>query len=186
MSGTIPMQEWKTLSRRTVLTSGKFLTVEYHSLQLPDGQVIPEWPWVITPDFVNILARTEDGKFLCFRQTKYGLDGMSLAPAGGYIEPGEDPLEAAKRELLEETGYEAPDWTDLGTYRVGPNRGIAMGYLFLARNARRVAEPDADDLEEQELLHLSRAEVEEALDSGEFKAMVWAAIVALALRKIHD
>ena len=118
------MQPWKTLSRRVVLDQGKFLIVENHAVELPDGRVIPEWPWVITPDYVNIVPVTDEGEFLCFRQTKYGVDGLSLAPIGGYIEPGENPLAAARRELLEETGYETSDWTGLGRYRVDGNRGV--------------------------------------------------------------
>ena len=62
------------------------------------------------------------------------------------------------------------------------NRGAGTAYLYLCRKARQVAEPDADDLEEQELLLLSRAETEEALANGEFKVLCWAAAVALALQ----
>jgi len=175
------MQPWKTLSRRTILNHSKYLIVEDHTIELPDGRVISEWPWVITPDYVNVSVVTKDGEFLCFRQTKYGVDGPSLAPVGGYLEPGEDPLVAAQREMLEETGYEAPDWVNLGRYRVAGNRGVAMAYLFLARGARCVAKINSDDLEEQELLHLTRSEVDAALAAGEFKVLAWATVVALAL-----
>ena len=175
------MQSWKTISRRVILNHSKFLTVEDHTVELPEGRVISKWPWVITPDYVNVAVLTQDGEFLCFRQTKYAIAGTSLASVGGYLEPGEEPLAAAKRELLEETGYEAPEWADLGHYRVAGNRGVATAYLFLARGARRVTEPDADDLEEQQLLRLSRAEVEAALAAGEFKVLAWATVMALAL-----
>jgi ADP-ribose pyrophosphatase len=178
------MQSWKTLSRRAVLDCGKFLSVEVRAVQLPDGRVIDDWPWVIAPEYVNVVASTEDGAFLCFRQVKYAIDGTSLAPVGGYLEPGEDPLAAAQRELLEETGYEAPDWVSLGSYPVDGNRGVGIAHLYLARDARRVREPDADDLEEQELLSLSRQEVEQALDTGAFRLLPWAAAVALALRRV--
>jgi ADP-ribose pyrophosphatase len=124
---------------------------------------------------------TQDDKFLCLRQTKYSVEGTSLAPVGGYLEPGEDPLTAARRELLEETGYEAPDWISLGRYPVDGNRGAGTAYLFLAQGARRVTKANADDLEEQELLHLSRFEVEAALASGAFKLLPWTAAAALAL-----
>lgn len=175
------MQRWKTLARRTLVQCGKYLTVESHIVQLPDGRVIEDWPYVISPDYVNVVPLTPEGQFLCFRQTKYAVEGMSLAPVGGYIEPGEDPLPAAQRELREEMGYEAAEWVPLGSYRVGANRGIATGYLFLALGARYVAEPKSDDLEEQQLLYLSQPEVEEALSRGEFKVLAWAANVALAL-----
>ena len=180
------MQPWKTLSRRVVLNYSKFLTVEERAIELPGGRVISEWPWIVTPDYINVLAVTKDSKFLCFRQTKYGIDGPSLAAVGGYIEPGESPLAAAQRELLEETGYEASDWVHLGDYQVDGNRGVGMAHLFLARGARCVAEPDADDLEEQELLHLSRSEIGAALAAGEFKVLPWTTVVALALLTMED
>ncbi|HEM60943.1 MAG TPA: NUDIX hydrolase, partial [Chloroflexi bacterium] len=171
------MQAWKTLARRLVWDQSDFLRLEIHTVELPDGRVISDWPWVVAPDYVNVVALTEEGRFLCFRQTKYGVEGESLAPVGGYLEPGEDPLSAARRELLEETGYQAPDWTGLGRFRVDGNRGLGQAYFFLAQGARCVAEPEADDLEEQELLLLTRQEIDAALQAGEFKLVPWAAIV---------
>jgi ADP-ribose pyrophosphatase len=117
-----------------------------------------------------------------FRQVKYAVEGTTLAPVGGYLEPGEEPLAAARRELLEETGYRASEWIDLGHYAVDSNRGVGTAYLFLALGARRATEPDEEDIEEHELLLLRRAEVEAALEAGAFKVLPWTAGVALALR----
>lgn len=176
---------WKTLARKVILYHSKYLTVEEHVVQLQDGRIIDDWPWIITPDFVNVVVVREDGRFLFFRQTKYAIDGVSLAPVGGYLEPGEDPLQTAKRELLEEMGVAAPDWTPLGAFPIDGNRGAGAGHFYLAQNARQVDEsPHSDDLEEQELAALTRAEVEAALDNGEFKLAPWTAVVALALRKM--
>ena len=69
----------------------------------------------------------------------------------------------------------------LGRYVVDGNRGCGVGHLYLARGARRVAEPIADDLEEQELLMLTREEVVTALVAGELEVLSWAAALALAL-----
>ncbi len=176
------MKPWKTLSRETILNHSSYLLVENHAVELPDGKVIDDWPWIITPDYVNIAAVTEKGEYLCFRQTKYSVEGITLAPVGGYLEPGEDSLTAAQRELLEETGYVAGDWIHLGDYIVDGNRGAGIAHLFLAREARQVSESNSDDLEEQELQRLSRSEVEAALSAGKFKVLGWATVIALALR----
>ena len=175
------LRVWETLSKEVVLKHSKFLTVESHTVRLPDGRIIPDWPWLIIPSAVIVLPLTEAGQFLCFRQTKYAIAGTALAPVGGMLEPDEAPLDAAKRELLEEMGIAAPEWVSLGSHILDPNRGIATIHLYLALNARQVAEPDSDDLEDQELLFLTRAELEAALQAGEFKVLAWSAVVAMAL-----
>jgi ADP-ribose pyrophosphatase len=176
------MISWKTLSRTQALRRGKFLTLEDHDVELPDGRVIEGWPWLVMPDYVNIMAETPGGEFVCFRQTKYAIgDGTSLAPVGGYVEPGESPAAAARRELLEETGYESNEWISLGSYVADGNRGGGVAHLFLARGARKTRTPGSDDLEDQELQLLGRPELEDALAAGEFKVLAWCANVALAL-----
>ena len=180
------LQPWVTLSRQVVLSQPPFLVVENHVVQLPDGRVVASWPWVITPDYANVVAETEDGLYLCFRQTKYAVPGTTLAVVGGYLEPGEEPLHAAQRELREETGHEAAEWISLGDYWVDANRGAGHAHLFLARRAHPVAAIRSDDLEEQQLLHLSRAQLGAALARGEFRVLAWAAAVSLALSRLEN
>lgn len=177
---------WETVSKKTILNHSKFLTVESHAVKLPDGQIIPDWAWVIIPSAAIVLAMTPDNKFLCFRQTKYAVEGTTLAPVGGMLESNEEPLDAAKRELLEETGYEALEWINLGNHILDPNRGIATMHLFLALNAKQVAQPNSDDLEDQELLFLTRNELENALNAGEFKILAWSAVVAMSLNYLTN
>jgi ADP-ribose pyrophosphatase len=175
------MKRWKTISKKVILDHSKYLKVEEHTVKLPDGRIIEKWPWIISPDFINVLAFTKDKKFLIFKQNKYALKGSSLAPVGGYIDTGESPLKAAKRELLEETGYKASKWINLGRFVVGGNRGMGKAYFYLAMEAEYVKEPKKDDLEEQILLKLSLEELEEALLRGRFKVLTWSAVVSLAL-----
>ncbi len=179
------LRPWETVSRETILNPNKFLTVENHVVKLPDGQIIPDWTWLTIPSAVIVLAMTRDGKFLCFRQTKYAVEGTTLAPVGGMLEPEEEPLAAAKRELLEETGYASSEWVDFGGYILDPNRGIATIHLFLAMNARMEAEPIDDDLEDQVLLFLTRDELEAAYKEGEFRILSWAAVVAMSLKYLE-
>ena len=179
------LAQWKTLSKKTLLDLGKFLKVESHEVQLPDGTVIPDWSWLIGPDAAIVLAETKDQKYLCFHQVRYAIEGETLACIGGHVDTGEDPLTAAKRELLEETGYEAEEWINLGEYTVAPSRGMGKRFLFFARGAERVREVDSDDLEEQHLLALTRDELEAASKNGEFKVPSWAAAVALSLNILY-
>lgn len=163
---------------------GRYLTVENHQVELPDGTTIDDWLWLRTPDFINVLVQTSDGDYLVFRQTKYAVDGETLAVVGGYVEPGEDPAEAAGREIVEETGWRADEILPLGPYAVDGNRGAGVAHLFLATGARPLPPEEhvpSDDLEEQELLRMNEDQLRTALFEGQFKVVSWAATVALGL-----
>ena len=175
------MQTWKTLEKATILDHSKFLKVEQHTIELPDGTIIHDWPWIVSPNYVLVLPVTKRKTCLLFHQTKYAVDGTSLAPIGGYIEPEEDALTAAKRELREEMGCEASEWISLGSYPNDGNHGGGKGYLFLAMDAHEVGKPIIDDLEEMELVELTIEEVEQKLMQGEVKVMGWAAMIAMGL-----
>lgn len=178
------MKNWKRHRQKTILDHSKFLRVDEHEVELPDGRIIKDWPLVITPDYVNILARDREGMFLMFRQTKYMAPHMRLSPPGGYLDPGEEPLVAAKRELLEETGYAAEPWIHLGSFVVDSNRGCGNAHLFLALNAKKVADLHADDLEEQEFIQLTRNELETAIKENACPILSAAALFALGLRHL--
>jgi ADP-ribose pyrophosphatase len=177
------MKTWKTLERKLVLDYGKFLKVEKHRVDFGGGRVIDDWPWVITPDFVNVVAITPQGEFVCLRQSKYAIEGISIGPVGGYVEEGDTPQESAVRELREETGYLSDDWTFLGSFAVDSNRGAGNAHFFLARNAVFKSHVASDDLEPQELVLLSREALEAAIDGGEVKPLPWVSAFVLALRR---
>ena len=180
------METWQCLTKRKILDHSSFLSVESHVVQLPNGEIISDWPIVITPDYVDVLVQDTEGKFLIFSQFKYAVGGQSLAPVGGYLEPGESPLLGAKRELLEETGYVSDHWVKLGEYLVDANRGVATAHLYLARAARQIQPRDVDDLEEQQLLMMERANLEGAIMSGGFKVLAWCMVVVLGLRYLDQ
>ncbi len=175
------MKPWKTLSRKLILDFSRYLAVESHTVELPDGRVIDNWPWVIIPEFVDVLPVLEDGRILCMRQFKYGVGEVSLSTMGGMIDPGETPEQAARREMAEEMGCEAREMIFLGKYAADANRRCGTAYLFLALDARQVAEPNSGDLEEQEIITLTRDEARDAMLKGEFKMLSWTTTIGLGL-----
>mgnify|MGYP001765556549 FL=1 len=175
------MEPWQTLSSRLIFEQQPWIRVEARDLQLPDGQLIRDWIWLDTPNFVIVAAQDPESRFLVFEQTKYAVQGVTLAPVGGYIRPGEDPLAAAQRELKEETGCEAKDWTFLGAFATDANRGNGTGFYYLARGASQTGPVDSDDLEEQHLLLLTPAELKQALLDARVKVITWQACLAMAL-----
>jgi ADP-ribose pyrophosphatase len=176
----------RTLERHPLLSvgDGRFLRVEQHVVAFGSGKQVADWGWVITPDFINVAPVLADGRLLCFRQEKYAAVGLTLGLPGGYLEEGEEPLAAAQRELLEETGYGGGRWKALGSFVVDGNRGVGHGHLFLAQDVEWRQAVNADDLEELEAVYLTPREVLDALQAGEFQVMPWATCAALALLEI--
>ena len=93
--------------------SGRLLKVRRDRVRLPDGgESLREY--IRHPGAVAIVPLFEDGRVLLERQFRYPLERVFVEIPAGKLEPGEDPLETGKRELLEETGYVAREWRRLG------------------------------------------------------------------------
>ena len=178
------MRPWRTLARRTLLSRPPWMEVAEERVALPDGREIDGFLSVRTRDFVAIVAVTEQDEFVLIRSYKHGPRTISLAVPAGYIEGGEDQLAAARRELREETGYEAGEWSALGRFVVDGNYGVATEHVFLARGARRVAEPASGDLEEMETLVVPLAEIAGRLRAGEIAQLSSAAALALGVLEL--
>ena len=138
---------WKTLSRRTVLDTAHVSGYE-NRVQLPDGAVIKDFYTVRIPDAAMIAALTEDGKILLKKEFRYPCGEEVIECPAGEVEKNEaDPLDAAKRELLEETGYTSDRWTYLGPTIDNPSKLTNRMHLFLAENCVKVAEQKLDENE---------------------------------------
>lgn len=143
--------------------------------RLADEHGCPVEREVITfqmPDWVNVIARTDDGQWILVRQHRLGTDQDSLEIPGGIIDPGEDPATAAARELREETGYVARTWHAAGWCHPNPAIQGNKVYTFVAEGCTREGDPRLDELEdcrvelvpENELLdRIARREITHAL-----------------------
>ena len=148
---------------------------------LPDGRIIDDYYQIELPEYAVVFARTAEGAVVMERLYKHGTRRIILALPAGYLEPGEAPLEGAKRELLEETGYEADNWCSLGIYVVNSNYGCGKAHIYLARGARKIQNPDSNDLEDTEIVLMTPKEVIQAVINGQVATLSGIASIALAL-----
>ena len=162
------MKPWKTLSRRRIFEAEPFVSVSVEEVELPDGQVVSDFYQVDLRSFVIVVPVMDDGRVLMLRQYKHGPRRESLTFPAGFIEAGEAPAEAVKRELLEETGCIAQDWISMGSFVDNGNQRGCEGHYFLARDCVRVQEPQSGDLEEMVEELLPPEEVDRAAREGDF------------------
>ena len=136
---------------------------------------------VVLPEYSIVVPVTAEGRFVMIREFKTGPERICLnVPAGG-LDPGEDPLDGARRELREETGYAADDWQVLGRFVVDGSTGAGRAHMFLARGATLVAAPHLDDTEEIDVVLLDAGALRRALQGGEVTMMPTACALGLAL-----
>ena len=174
------MRPWRTLARRTLLSRPPWMEVGEERVGLPDGREVDGFLWVRTRDFVAVVAVTERDEVILIRSYKHGPRTVSVAVPAGYIEDGEEPLPAAKRELREETGYASSEWSSLGRFVVDGNYFVATEHIFLARATNKVTEPASGDLEEMQVVLVPLAEISEYVRRGEVVQLSSAAALALA------
>ena len=173
---------WTVLNSRSLLNADPFLTVRVETVGLPDGRLITDYYQLDMPSFACIFAETPDGRIVTYRQYRHGPRKVGLVFPGGHLSPGEAPLDAARRELKEETGMEAETWTGLGAYMVNANQGGAWSHMFHATGCHRVTDPVSDDLEDTEILLLTRTELLEAIGRGEIHLLTQIALVSMVLQ----
>lgn len=186
MNGKPPPKHapWTVLETRDIFAAPPWLKVQSQRVALPDGRVVDDYHRVILPDYAMMFCETEDGRVLVLRQYKHGVGAASLTFPAGTFNPGEDPFDCARRELMEETGYEAGEWRALGRYVTHANAYGNAAHLFHATNCREVAEANSGDLEEMELLLMTREELFAAAAEGQFMLTSQIGMLALVTHPI--
>lgn len=175
--------KWEILETKELLHIDSRLTISVQKVKLPDGRIINDYYHVEFPHSVITVARTIDDRVVMSKQYLHGYEDVSIVLPAGTTEKGEDPLETAKRELLEETGYASDDWKYLGAMKPHTNYGCGKVHFFHAANAKIVSEPDRVDLEDMEIVLLHESEIINAIKNKNIISI--GTITALSLSKIY-
>lgn len=120
-------------------------------------------------DAANVLAVTKDGKVVMVRQFRFGIEEDTIEVPGGLVEKGEDPMIAAQRELLEETGYSGGEWQSLDFIHSNPVYMYGMIHQYLAVGVEKTAEQELDSGENIEVIEVDPAELKTFYKNGSIR-----------------
>ena len=166
--------EWEVLESE-YLYKRPWLTARRDHVKLPTGVEINEFYVLEYPEFCNVIAITKDGKFVLERQYRHAQHLTALEIPAGCVEQGEDPMEAAKRELYEETGFGGGEWSHLMT--ISPNAGACTNYshTFVAKGVERISTQHLESTEDIKICLTDQDEVIRMLKNDDFHQAMMAA-----------
>ncbi|MEM1347009.1 MAG: NUDIX hydrolase [Myxococcota bacterium] len=163
---TSTIKKWTTLATE-VLQRTPIFTLHRMRRKHPDDGRESDFFLVDSPDWVNVIAVTPDEQIVLVRQYRHGTDSITLEIPGGCVDEGEEPEDAARRELLEETGYSAERFEDIG--RISANPAFLNNYCttFVAHDAVRIGAQRPDEHEELAIELYPLAELHRLVRDGE-------------------
>lgn len=159
--------DWKTLSSE-YLFRRPWLTARRDVCQLSDGRINDEYYVLEYPTWINVIAITDDGQMILVRQYRHGLGRTCFEIVAGCVEEGEDPMDAAKRELQEETGYTGGEWTETMQFTCNASAMNNITHSYLAIGVRRTDSQHLDASEDIEVYTFTQEQVREMLLRGDF------------------
>jgi 8-oxo-dGTP pyrophosphatase MutT (NUDIX family) len=173
------MHRWSVLNRRYLLER-PWVSVREDHVRLPNGHEIEEFHVVEYPNWAAVVCLDTRDHLIFVEQYRHGIGRSSLELPAGVIEADEDPLEGARRELAEETGYASGDWVALGRCATDPSNHSNYAYLFVARGATNAGLQALDREEAIQVRRVPRAALPDLLERGEMvhgihlTALLWA------------
>ena len=149
MTWKISATPWKVLRSEKIMTSPWF-SVRTETCQTSEGVLIDPYYVAELPDWVHLVAFNEKEELLVVRQYRHGIQRFCIELPGGIIEAAQSPEDAARRELLEETGYQAPTLQPLPSIYADTARYTNCVYSFIASDIKKVASQKLDPNEQIE------------------------------------
>jgi 8-oxo-dGTP pyrophosphatase MutT (NUDIX family) len=180
----MPVTPWKLVSSRLVIRDA-WINLRADVCQTAKGITLDPYYVQEPPDWVHIVAFDRHHRVLIIRQYRHGAGAICTEIPSGGIEPGETPTDAAKRELLEETGCSAEILTPLPVLSPNPACYSNKIHAFIATGTRQVQPPSPDETEEIEFEFLPLWEVLALVDAGSFPQSLHTASLLLAMRKLR-
>lgn len=167
-------KKWEILESEYLIRR-PWLTARRDHVRLPDGVENKEYYVLEYPDWVNVIAITVDGKFVMERQYRHGLQWTGYEICAGVCESGENPLEAAKRELWEETGFGGGEWKLQMTISANTSTMTNLCHCFVATGVERISEQHLEATEDISVHLLTVYEVRNLLVGNEIRQALMAA-----------
>ena len=158
--------KWKTVSQEYVIRT-PFITVRKDACVTDDQDVIDDYYVLEYPNWVNIVAVTPQNEVVLVREYRYAIDDFTLAIPAGKVEKGEKEIDAAVRELKEETGFCAKDDpVFLGSFYTNAANATNKVFSYLVKNIEKVSDPQKAKGEKTEAVIMTWDEIRKAIDSG--------------------
>ncbi len=158
---------WRVLESE-YLHREPWLTVRKERLQLPNGNIAPEYYVLEYANWVSTIAITREKKFVLVKQYRHGIRQVCYELCAGVCENSDrSPLESAKRELMEETGYGNGKWSELICVSPNASTNTNLSYCFIAEDVEKINDQALEDSEDLTVHLFSLDEVKELLMNGE-------------------
>lgn len=167
-------RKWEILKSDYIIRR-PWLTARCDTVRMPNGVVNPEHYVLEYPDWANVIAITREGKFVMERQYRHGLQWTGYEISAGVVEDGEAPIDAARRELYEETGYGGGEWQEYMQISANPSTTSNITHCFLATGVELIGEQHLEQTEDITIHLFSADEVRQLLLDGEIKQSLMAA-----------
>jgi 8-oxo-dGTP pyrophosphatase MutT (NUDIX family) len=159
------MTKWKKLSSELAFDT-KWFKVRKDRVKMPNDKIIDDYYLWLSGDVALIVPVTENNEFILVKQYKYGANKEVIEFPAGFIDEKENPLDAAKRELKEETGYISNDFQLIAKNELSPTKSNGKVYIYLAKNSTIKYETSFDETENIELIKKSEPEILKMIDNN--------------------